>query len=392
MDRITSVVAPLARVTQPKVYGIEHIPDRGVLLVGNHTIYGLIDVPFMVAELWNRRGIVVRGLGEHGHYAIPVWRNLLETCGMVRGTRENVRELMAGGENVLVFPGGAGEVLKQRGERYRLKWKERVGFARLAIEFGYPVVPFAMVGVEEMFDVVADDATPVVRQVSRLMKRLVGVPLPPIGVGLGPLIPRPERMYFWFGEPIGTARFGGRGEDDAAAATLRDETRTAVEAGIGFLRAEREADPRRSIAARLRAEPAEPGLAVTDPDAWFVTKAFDAWNTAGPAGAAAWFSRWAVLEDPPGWPDAGVWRGRDAAIERLDEVTTGLGAHWAQVTDARSAGDDVLVAMELRSAGGARGVPVHAFHLVIEVLQGEIVRLRVFLDEDEALAAIGAPA
>ena len=392
MERITSVIAPLARVTQPKVYGIEHVPERGVLLVGNHTMYGLIDVPFLAAELWNRRGLVVRGLGEHGHYAIPVWRNLLELCGMVRGTRENVRVLMADGQHVMVFPGGAGEVFKQRGERYQLKWKERVGFARLAIEFGYPIVPFAMVGVEEMFDVVSDEATPVVGQVSRLMKRLVGVPLPPIGVGLGPLIPRPERLYFWFGEPIDTTRFGGRAKDDATAAQLRDEARTAVESGIRLLQAERDADPRRGLAARLRAEPGEPPLAVSDPDAWFVTKAFDAWNSTGPAGAAAWFSRWVVLDDPPGWPDAAQWRGRDATIERLDEVTTGLGAHWAQVTTARSVGDEVLVSFELRSAGGSTGVAVRDFHLVVEVQQGEITRLRVFLEADEARAAIGGAA
>jgi len=144
--------------------------------------------------------------------------------------------------------------------------------------------------------------------------------------------------------------------------------------------------------ARLRAEPGEPALAVSDPDAWFVTKAFDAWNTAGTAGAAAWCSRWVVLEDPPGWPGAAHWRGREAAIERLDEVTTGLGGHWAEVTDARSVGDEVLVGMELRPAGGSRGIPVRAFHLIVEVQQGEITRLRVYLGADEALAAVGAGA
>lgn len=141
------MIEPLARVLQPNVYGIERIPDRGVLFVGNHTLYGLIDVPFMVAELWKRE-IQVRPLGDHGHYAIPVWRNLLEMCGMVHGKRGNVRVLMREGQNVLVYPGGADEVFRQPGERYRLKGQERLGFASLAIEFGYPVIPFAAVGVE----------------------------------------------------------------------------------------------------------------------------------------------------------------------------------------------------------------------------------------------------
>jgi len=50
---------------------------------------------------------------------------------------------------VLVFPGGAPEVNKRRGEKYQLMWKERIGFARLAIQYSYPIVPFAAVGAEE---------------------------------------------------------------------------------------------------------------------------------------------------------------------------------------------------------------------------------------------------
>ncbi len=248
LDRLSAVVAPLSRVLQPKLYGVDRL-EGPMLLVGNHTLYGLIDVPFMITELWTRRGIVVRGLGEHGHYSIPVWRNLLESAGMVRGTRANVRSLMRDGQNILCFPGGAGEVLKQRGERYTLKWKERIGFARLAFEFGYPNVPFAAIGVEDMFDVVTDEDTPILGRASRLMRRLVGMPTPPLSVGLGPMIPRPERLYFWFGDPIDPATIPGTGDD--AARELRNATRTAVESGIRLLRAEREADPRRGLSSRI---------------------------------------------------------------------------------------------------------------------------------------------
>ena len=144
-------------------------------------------------------------------------------------------------------------------------WKERLGFARLAIEFGYPIVPFAAVGVEEMFDIIADRRTPGGAQVSAIMKRLVGMPAPPIVHSIGPtLIPHPERLYFWFGEPIDTARFGGRTEDDDAARQLRDEVRVAVQIGIEFLLAKREGDPRRGVIGRMLHTPAAP---VADPDA-----------------------------------------------------------------------------------------------------------------------------
>jgi len=54
MDRTASLLGPCLRILQPKLYGIENLPADGSLLVGNHTIYGLLDVPFMTAEIWKR--------------------------------------------------------------------------------------------------------------------------------------------------------------------------------------------------------------------------------------------------------------------------------------------------------------------------------------------------
>ena len=386
MNRVASVLAPLERITEPKVYGVERIPERGALFVGNHTLFGLVDVPFMATQLWRRRGIRLRGLGEHAHYRVPVWRNLLERSGMVRGTRENTRALMRDGQHILVFPGGTGEVFHGRGQKYRLLWKERVGFARLAIEFGYPIVPFATVGVEEMFDIVADDRTTGLGHAYSIISGLVGLPLPPIAHGIGPtLIPRPERLYFWFGEPINTVRFDGRAEDDDAARQLRDEVRGAVQGGIEFLLAEREADPHRGVIRRTLHIPARP---VKDPEAHFVARAFEAMNEAGAETAAAWMSRWVQLEDPPGWPGEGAWRGRAAAIARLDEVIAALGASHVDVEDARSVGEGVLA----RLAVVTRDPEPRQFYVAIEIDGNEIVRIRVFLDEHAARAALSEPA
>jgi 1-acyl-sn-glycerol-3-phosphate acyltransferase len=253
IDRLVTVAAPLLRISQPRIFGLGNVPADGSLLVGNHTIYGFLDLPLMMAEIWKRRRLAIRGLGEHAHYAVPIWRDLLAVGGMVRGTRENVRALMRERQTVLVFPGGAREVNKQRGQEYQLLWRERIGFARLAIEYGYPVVPFAAVGAEEMLDVVVDQRTPIYRDFARIYEKLMGFPTPPIvrGVGLTP-IPRPERLYFWFGEPIESARFGSRYDDTGASRALRDEVRQGVLSGIQLLRDERDQDPNRGLIARLR--------------------------------------------------------------------------------------------------------------------------------------------
>ena len=255
IDRLVSVLEPYRRITQPKFYGIGTLPDDGSLLVGNHTIYGFLDLPFMMAEVWKRRRIAVRSLGEHAHYAVPVWRDLLGACGMVRGTRDNVRALMRDRQTILVFPGGAREVNKRRGQQYQLLWGERMGFARLAIEHGYPIVPCAAVGADDMFDVIVDQTTPLYGQLALAYEKVMGFPTPPVvrGVGLTG-IPRPERLYFWFGEPIDTTGFAGQ-NDDTAARAVRDEVKQSVMAGIQFLRDERDKDPDRDLAKRLLRRP-----------------------------------------------------------------------------------------------------------------------------------------
>jgi 1-acyl-sn-glycerol-3-phosphate acyltransferase len=253
MDRLVSMLAPFSRVIQPKLYGLDHLPAEGALLVGNHTIYGLLDVPFLTVEVWKQRRLAIRGLGEHAHYAVPVWRQLLTAGGMVRGTRDNVRALIRDRQTILVFPGGAREVNKRRGQQYQLLWRERIGFARLAIEQGYPVVPVAAVGAEEMLDVIIDRDTPVYGQFAHLYEKVFGFPTPPIVRGLGVTpIPRPERLYFWFGEPIDTTRFGRSFDDTSAARALRDEVKRAILAGIQFLREQRDQDPNRTLLSRMR--------------------------------------------------------------------------------------------------------------------------------------------
>ncbi|HVN13661.1 MAG TPA: lysophospholipid acyltransferase family protein [Kineosporiaceae bacterium] len=255
MDRLVTLLEPYRRLTQPKFYGMATMPDDGSLLVGNHTIYAFLDLPLMLAEVWKRRRIAIRSLGEEAHYTVPVWRDFLAACGMVRGTRDNVRALMRDHQTILVFPGGSREVFKRRRQSYQLLWRDRMGFARLAIEHGYPIVPAAAVGAEDMLDVIADVDTPVYGEFARLVKKVTGYPAPPIvrGVGLTP-VPRPVRLYFWFGEPIDTTRFAGQ-KDEAAARTIRDEAKLAILAGIQFLRDERDRDPDRGLVKRLLRRP-----------------------------------------------------------------------------------------------------------------------------------------
>lgn len=250
------ILEPWRMLTSPCFYGVDRVPrDRPVMLVGNHTLMGLLDVPLMVLGLHERTGLLPRSLGDHLHFQVPLWRTLLTRFGAVDGTRENCETLMRGGESILVFPGGAREVFKHKGERYHLLWKNRIGFAALAIAHGYPIVPFAAVGAEDCYDILVD---------SDEMRRSVVGPvlewmtpradeLPPVVSGLG-LAPRPQRFYFRFEQPIETTSWAGRSDDQDACLELRGRVASAIEHGIAALHRSQGRDPERALGVRLMRE------------------------------------------------------------------------------------------------------------------------------------------
>lgn len=252
---LLSALSPLRRAIHPHFRGIDTLPtERPLLFVGNHTLFGVLDFGFLFGEIFERRGVLIRGLGDHLHFKVPGWGKLVGKIGGVDGTPENCAELFRRKEWVLVFPGGGREVAKRKGELYKLKWGERTGFARLAIEHGVTIIPFASVGVEDAFDIVYDgdeilDRTPLGKVFDALsLRREV---MWPVVKGLGPTpLPRPERLYFDVRPPIETRGFSGDASDENAR-LVRDATKASIEAGIEELRAFQEQDPDRSLRTRL---------------------------------------------------------------------------------------------------------------------------------------------
>lgn len=251
---LDAVLAPLRAWSSPRFYGLENIPASGpVLLVGNHTLLGGIDAPLLLPEVLRRRGRLIRGLAEDLLMAVPGVRHVLHRYGVVRGTRANCLALLARGEAVMVFPGG--EASRRGAEKYRLKWGGRAGFARLAIEAGAPIVPVAMVGLDDAYDVVLDIDHPVLRPVRWAVEALGLRPeqTPALVRGLGPtVLPRPERFYFSAGAPIDPAPWRGSADPAAAATDLTAVVRKGLEEELRFLLAERDRDKGRTLAGRVK--------------------------------------------------------------------------------------------------------------------------------------------
>lgn len=228
----------------PKSYGTENIPtDRPVLFVGNHTIYGVFDPMLIVKSIYQHSGVFPRSLADHMHFGVPLWTRFIKSMGIVEGTREICSALMKDQQSVLVFPGGAREVFKRKGESYKLVWKERVGFLKMAIEHGYDIVPFASVGPDDAFSVLLD-ANDISKGLgarfrnSQFYKKTLrnGDMIPPITRGIGlTAIPRPERFYFSFGEPIKTSELQGRKQTKELLFKTRETVAEAINSQISEL-------------------------------------------------------------------------------------------------------------------------------------------------------------
>ncbi len=225
LEFVRNFIAPFKNYFHPEFYGIDDIDvSRPAMYVSNHAVLGVLDgYPFGI-ELYLRKGIFLRALADRAHFKIPVWKDVLtKRLGALEGSRANCTAVMERGENLLVFPGGAREVCKKKGEAYELKWEDRRGFVRMAMQHGYDIIPVAVVGAEEAFTVVKDANDILNHSFAGWVLKQTGLAhtlfkdgelLPPWVQGVGKTIwPKPVKLYFDFGKRISTKKYKSLYED-----------------------------------------------------------------------------------------------------------------------------------------------------------------------------------
>jgi 1-acyl-sn-glycerol-3-phosphate acyltransferase len=128
--------------------GAERIPAGPCLFVANHSGAGYADVICLLGELGHRFGVQRRVVGlSHGFpLGIPVYGELIRSCGAVDASPEAARAAFARGYDALVYPGGDIDAYRGLHRPRDVVFGARRGYVRLALEMGVPVVPVATIG------------------------------------------------------------------------------------------------------------------------------------------------------------------------------------------------------------------------------------------------------
>lgn len=180
--------------------GAENVPAGRVLLIGNHAGNTFAwDGAMLAAALFleGEPPRIVRGMAEYFLPTIPFFNVFMQRFGSVVGTPENCSQLLEQGEAIMAFPEGQRGFVKTFGHRYELQ-EFGLGFMRLALETGTPIVPVGIVGSEEQSPGLAN---------LRSVGKLIGAPAFPVTLtfpwlGFVGFLPLPVKFQIEFGQPL----------------------------------------------------------------------------------------------------------------------------------------------------------------------------------------------
>jgi len=244
------ILERFAAYFRSEVRGFDRLPPKGpFLVVANHS-GGQIppDLPVLLTAWWRQRGEDERvyALFHSFFLGLPGVGRVMARAGAVEASPEAAEEILRSGGILIDFPGGDYEVFRPWRERNQIEFGDRLGFVRLALRTGVPVVPAVSIGGQETVIVLARGER-VARwlHIDRIF-RIKVMPLvagPPLGIVPGgiPTWPLPSKITVELGEPIDwSGRYGpDSAEDNAVVRSCYEELVQIMQSTLDRLAAER---------------------------------------------------------------------------------------------------------------------------------------------------------
>ncbi len=233
-----------------EVRGMEHVPEKPVMVVSNHSGGTSIPDVWGFAFAWYQRFGTERPIHPLAHEMILSTRTTARFFGRLgvlragRGVAGDV--LTRWGRDLLVMPGGDVDTWRPYRDRYKVQFGGRTGYARTAITAGVPIVPVANAGAHETLFVLTDGRKLAqrirLRELTRANVFPISVSLPwGLTIGPWPHLPVPARLRYRFGTPIVPPPLApGEEPSDEVVLDVDAAVRAAVQAMLDDLRRESE--------------------------------------------------------------------------------------------------------------------------------------------------------
>src|SRR4051795_6224324 len=226
-----------------EVEGWENIPEPPVLLIGIHSGAPFVWDAWTVGVQWWRHFGAERPLHGTAHdalMALPLVGDYFRKMGVLPAAPDSITGALAEGRDVALWPGGEVDSLRPWTKRDEAVLAGRMGFVRLAIQTGVPIVPVSTVG--------GPDAMPVIFSGRRLAKALrldqfaqlkmfpIALQVPwGVSPALLPELPLPTKIRTAFQEPIDLADDPERADDEDFVQARYDEVQGAIQHGMNVL-------------------------------------------------------------------------------------------------------------------------------------------------------------
>ncbi|XP_015588937.1 transmembrane protein 68 [Cephus cinctus] len=133
-----------------EVVGLEKIPENeSVLFVYYH---GAIptDLYYFISKVFLSNSKLIHTVADRFLFKVPGWSIISDALKVIPGTVQTCSAILKEGNMLAISPGGVYEA--QFGDSYyRLMWKKRLGFAKVALDAKVSIIPIFTKNIREAF-------------------------------------------------------------------------------------------------------------------------------------------------------------------------------------------------------------------------------------------------
>ncbi len=232
--------------------GWERLPEEASLLIGNHSGGSLtMDAWTFVADWWQRFGSerVLHATAHDVLMATPGLGDYFRQVGVIPASRRGVTAALSSGCDVIIWPGGDVDAMRNWRRRDEAVLGGRMGFVRTAIRSGVPIVPVASIGGHDTAFILSEGRWIAngLDRISGLKKSLRGSRLPivlgiPFGLTIETIpthLPLPAKIRTELLDPIHVDHDPERVNDRAYVTSIYREVESAIQNAMNRLAKQR---------------------------------------------------------------------------------------------------------------------------------------------------------